>query len=95
VRIVGLAQPAAMDDLTTALDRLRRFRDTFNAGEPVNEESGLFEGDRHSLLALHPSKERNRNNNASDSPMARCLLCTSNDDDAQIEHLVEKLWDAG
>ena len=26
--------------------------------------------------------------------MARCRLCTSNDDDAVIEHLAEKLWDS-
>jgi len=26
--------------------------------------------------------------------MARCRLCTSNDDDALIEHLDEKLWDS-
>ncbi len=38
--------------------------------------------------------ERNRNNNASDSTMARCRLCTSNDDGAVIEHLAEKLWDS-
>jgi hypothetical protein len=38
--------------------------------------------------------ERNRNNNASDSTMARCRLYTSNDDDALIEHLAEKLWDS-
>ncbi len=36
--------------------------------------------------------ERNGNNNASDSTKARCRLCTSNDDDAVIEHLAEKLW---
>ena len=26
--------------------------------------------------------------------MARCRLCTSNDDEAVIEHLAEKLWDS-
>lgn len=26
--------------------------------------------------------------------MARCRPCTSNDDDALIEHLAEKLWDS-
>lgn len=26
--------------------------------------------------------------------MARCRLCTSNDDNAVIEHLAEKLWDS-
>jgi hypothetical protein len=26
--------------------------------------------------------------------MARCRLCTSNDDDAVIEHLAEKMWDS-
>lgn len=30
----------------------------------------------------------------SDSTMARCRLCTSNDDYALIEHLAEKLWDS-
>lgn len=50
--------------------------------------------DRDSLLASHPSMERIENNNASDSTMARCRLCTSNDDDALIEHLAKKLWDS-
>lgn len=26
--------------------------------------------------------------------MSRCRLCTSNDNDALIEHLAEKLWDS-
>jgi len=26
--------------------------------------------------------------------MARCRLCTSNDDEAVIEHLAEKMWDS-
>lgn len=26
--------------------------------------------------------------------MARCRLCTSNDDEALIEYLAEKLWDS-
>ncbi|KQO51154.1 hypothetical protein [Sphingomonas sp. Leaf257] len=26
--------------------------------------------------------------------MARCLLCTSNDEQAVLEHLAEKLWDS-
>jgi hypothetical protein len=34
-----------MDELTTALDRLRRSRDTCDSGEPVDEESGLFADD--------------------------------------------------
>ncbi|MGI4947959.1 MAG: hypothetical protein ACRYHC_04580 [Janthinobacterium lividum] len=34
-----------MDHLTTALDRLRAFRATFNSGEPVDEESGLMADD--------------------------------------------------
>jgi hypothetical protein len=38
--------------------------------------------------------ERNGNNNASDSAMHRCRLCTSNDDEALNEHLAEKLWDS-
>jgi len=52
------------------------------------------EVDRDSLLAVHPAMERTENNNASDSTMARCLLCTSNDDQALIEHLAERLWDS-
>lgn len=26
--------------------------------------------------------------------MARCRLCTSNDEDAVVEHLAEKMWDS-
>jgi len=26
--------------------------------------------------------------------MGRCRLCTSNDDEAVIEHLAEKMWDS-
>jgi hypothetical protein len=50
--------------------------------------------DCDSLLPLHTAMERNGNNNASDSTMHRCRLCTSNDDEALIEHLAEKLWDS-
>jgi hypothetical protein len=39
-----------MDDLTSALDRLRRFRDTFNAGELVDEESELFADDLTTII---------------------------------------------
>ncbi len=40
-----------MNELTTSLDRLRRFRDTFNAGEPVDEESGLFADDLTTIIS--------------------------------------------
>ncbi|MET3826592.1 hypothetical protein ABIC16_002285 [Sphingomonas sp. PvP055] len=26
--------------------------------------------------------------------MARCRLCTSNDEDAVVDHLAEKMWDS-
>ncbi|MCU6454368.1 hypothetical protein LPN01_09775 [Sphingomonas sp. A2-49] len=49
-RIDRPPQPAGMDQLTTALDRLRRFRDTFNDGEPVDEESRLFADDLTTII---------------------------------------------
>ncbi len=39
-----------MATLSTALDRLRAFRATFNAGEPVDEESGLMADDLSSII---------------------------------------------
>ncbi|GEM_PF-3513910 len=36
--------------LTTALDRLRQFRATFNEGEPVDEESGLMADDLTAII---------------------------------------------
>ncbi len=36
--------------LVTALDHLRRFRATFNAGEPVDEESGLTADDLTTII---------------------------------------------
>lgn len=50
MRIDSLAQPVALDELTAALDRLRRFRDTFDAGAPVDEESGLFAEDLTTII---------------------------------------------
>lgn len=60
-------------------------------GRPQNLNCQL---DRDSLLPPHPAMEQIGNDNASDSTMARCRLSTSNDDDALIEHLAEKLWDS-
>lgn len=39
-----------MPQLTSALDRLRAFRATFNAGEPVDEESGLMADDLTTII---------------------------------------------
>lgn len=39
-----------MASLTTALDRLRQFRATFNDGEPVDEESGLTADDLTAII---------------------------------------------
>ncbi len=39
-----------MATLSTALDRLRAFRATFNAGEPVDEESGLTADDLTAII---------------------------------------------
>jgi len=36
--------------LDSALDHLRRFRSTFNAGEPVDEESGLTADDLTTII---------------------------------------------
>lgn len=41
-----------MDDkLNAALDHLRRFRATFNAGDQVDEESGLTADDLDAIIA--------------------------------------------
>lgn len=42
--------PCGMASLTTALDRLRQFRATFNEGEPVDEESGLTADDLTAII---------------------------------------------
>jgi hypothetical protein len=39
-----------MAHLTTALDRLRQFRATFNEGEQVDEESGLMAEDLSAII---------------------------------------------
>lgn len=39
-----------MATLTSALDRLRAFRATFNSGEPVDEESGLMADDLTTII---------------------------------------------
>lgn len=39
-----------MASLFTALDRLRAFRQTFNNGEPVDEESGLMADDLSTII---------------------------------------------
>jgi hypothetical protein len=39
-----------MATLATSLDRLRAFRATFNAGEPVDEESGLLADDLTAII---------------------------------------------
>lgn len=39
-----------MANLSISLDRLRRFRDTFNADEPVDEESGLMVTDLSAII---------------------------------------------
>jgi hypothetical protein len=39
-----------MANLSTSLDRLRRFRDTFNANESVDEESGLMAADLSTII---------------------------------------------
>lgn len=43
----------SMPGLHGALDRLRRFRETFNDGEPVDEESGLTADDLTVILGAH------------------------------------------
>lgn len=40
-----------MSKLSTALENLRRFRATFNDGEPVDEESGLSADDLSAIIA--------------------------------------------
>ncbi len=39
-----------MANLSISLNRLRRFRDTFNSDEPVDEESGLMATDLSAII---------------------------------------------
>jgi hypothetical protein len=41
---------AGMPSLSDALAHLRRFRSTFNSGEPVDEESGLTADDLTTII---------------------------------------------